>query len=52
MTVENETNNMYPATIMKEHKDFTLLCDRDSASLINKDMAIKGCPTLEEYTEL
>ena len=52
LTVENDTNNMYPATIMKTHKDFTLLCDKDSASLINKEVAEKCCPTLESYVEL
>lgn len=52
MTIENSTTNMIPATIMKEHPDFTLLLDKDSASLINKEMAEKDCPTLESYTEL
>ena len=52
LTIENDTNNLYPATIMKTHKDFTLLVDRDSASLISKETAEKCCPTLESYTEL
>ncbi len=52
LTIENETNNLYPATIMKEHKDWTLLIDQNSASLINKELAEKCCPTLEEYIEL
>ncbi len=52
LTIENDTNNLYPATIMKQHKDLTLLVDVNSASLINKEMAERCCPTLEEYIEL
>ncbi len=31
-TLTQETNNLVPATIMKEHKDFVLFADRDSAA--------------------
>ncbi len=31
-TLTQDTNNMVPATIMKEHKDFTLFIERGSAS--------------------
>jgi len=34
-TMAQEKNNMVPATIMKEHKDFTLFVDADSASKVN-----------------
>jgi len=32
-TLENDINNMIPATIMKNHKDFILYIDSDSAAL-------------------
>ncbi len=31
-TLTQETNNLVPATILKEHKDFVLFADRDSAA--------------------
>ncbi len=52
LTVENELSNLYPATAMKSHPDFTLFIDKDSASLVSKEAFEKGCPTLESYTEL
>ena len=33
-TLNNHTTNTIPATILKEHEDFTLFLDQDSASLI------------------
>lgn len=33
-TMAQEKNNMVPATIMKEHKDFTLFVDQDSAAKV------------------
>ncbi|MGI6562228.1 MAG: glucosamine-6-phosphate deaminase [Clostridia bacterium] len=36
-TLENDTTNRIPATILKEHPDFTLYIDEDSASLLPKD---------------
>lgn len=52
MTIESPLTNMIPATILKQHEDFTLYLDRDSASLISREAAFKGCPTLREYREL
>ncbi|HZK39506.1 MAG TPA: 6-phosphogluconolactonase [Clostridia bacterium] len=33
-TVNNDTDNQIPATILKTHKDWTLLLDKDSAALL------------------
>lgn len=33
-TLENDVTNMIPATIMKDHKDFILYIDADSAALV------------------
>ena len=33
-TLNNHTTNTIPATILKEHEDFTLFLDQDSASMI------------------
>ena len=33
-TLENDTTNMIPATIMKGHKDFILYIDSDSAEQV------------------
>lgn len=52
MTVENSLTHTVPATLLKQHKDFHLYVDADSAALINKEAAEKGCPMLESYTEL
>ena len=35
LTLSQRKNNMIPATIMKEHPDFTLFVDRDSAAKVN-----------------
>ena len=52
MTVENSLTNQVPATLLKQHPDFHLYVDRDSAAQITPESARKGCPTLESYTEL
>lgn len=41
LTLENDTTNTIPATILKEHKDVNLFLDEDSASLVNKDILSK-----------
>ena len=33
-----QTSNMVPATLLKEHSDFNLFIDADSASMCTKDM--------------
>ena len=33
-TLENDTTNLIPATILKTHPDFSLYIDEDSASLL------------------
>ncbi len=34
LTLENDLNNMIPATMLKQHPNFGLYLDRDSASLV------------------
>ena len=41
-TITCELTNEVPATLLKEHNDFTLYCDADSAALLTKEM-------IEEY---
>jgi glucosamine-6-phosphate deaminase len=36
MTLENDLTNQIPATILKQHGDFHLYLDRESASLIDE----------------
>jgi glucosamine-6-phosphate deaminase len=36
LTLENELTNKVPATMLKEHKDYTLFLDKNSASLVDK----------------
>lgn len=38
MTLESEKTNLVPATLLKEHKSWILVCDKDSAALISPEM--------------
>ena len=40
-TLNSDTTNAVPATILKEHEDFTLFLDQDSASMIAKHSALR-----------
>lgn len=40
-TLENEINNLYPATILKNHPNTVLFLDEASASLVDKDVLAK-----------
>lgn len=48
-TLYNDATNMVPATVMKDHKDFTLYVDAASFSKVDKDL-IKPAPGMEDYT--
>lgn len=37
LTLENDLSNMIPATMLKQHSNFNLYLDEDSASLVNRD---------------
>lgn len=37
MTLENDLTNQVPATMLKEHKNWILFADEESASLVNKE---------------
>lgn len=52
LTIENDLTNQIPATMLKTHPDFHLYVDADSAALISKESAEKGCKNLEEYKVL
>jgi glucosamine-6-phosphate deaminase len=41
LALENDTTNMIPATILKEHKNANLFLDEDSASVVDKDVLEK-----------
>ena len=41
-TLDNQTMNTVPATMLKNHPDWTLYLDRDSASLIDEFPRLKG----------
>lgn len=41
LTVTGELSPMVPATLLKEHEDFTLYCDGDSAAMILGDKRLK-----------
>lgn len=40
-TLNSELTNEVPATLLKQHADFTLYCDQDSASMLTKDLIEK-----------
>ena len=40
-TLTNEVTNNVPATLLKRHKDCTIYCDNDSASLLTDDIIAK-----------
>ena len=41
-TLTCDLSNEVPATLLKEHTDFTLYCDADSASLLTDEIIAKG----------
>ncbi len=42
-TLTNDLTPQVPATLLKEHADFTLYCDTDSASMLNDKIIKKYC---------
>ena len=40
-TLASELTPDIPATLLKEHGDFTLYCDSDSAALLNDELIAK-----------
>lgn len=44
LTLKSEKTNLVPATVLKEHKDCTVFCDKYSVSMVGKDL-------LEKYLE-
>lgn len=42
-TLANEETNKIPATLMKKHKNFTIYCDEDSASMLTSELKEKYC---------
>jgi glucosamine-6-phosphate deaminase len=40
-TLTTELSPLVPATLLKEHSDFSLYCDADSASMLTEDIIAK-----------
>ena len=38
LTLENDLTNKIPATLLKQHKDWTLFLDEDAASMVDKKL--------------
>ena len=51
-TVVGEFSNEVPATMLKQHGDFHVYLDTNSASMINEEMARGNCEALTEYRVL
>ena len=52
MTLESGLTRQVPATLLKQHPDFHLYLDRDSAALIDEKTIRENCAMLDSDTEL